>query len=210
MTIEVPIPRATPVAIEAVKASLKKVPGHKSTVKNGVLFLEPDEADAIDAATREHARELLKANRSANSYRDVLLREVRKAIAAATGKKPAAPKKAPAKKAAAKKSAPAKKSSPKKAPAAKKATPAKRATRRERSEARAVKAREELEAYEQAKAESKAVKDWEAQPEAERGPRPETPALDKLTLELAEKEAKQRSATEARKNEQVTPRLKAS
>lgn len=126
--VAVPLPRATTVAVEALELSLGRIPDHKSKVVDGVLHLEPAERDAVDQATRDHARELLAVNRAANSYRDVLLREIRKAIAAVVGGAPAPAKKkpAPAKKAAPKKSPAKKAAAPKKAPA--KPAPAKRAS----------------------------------------------------------------------------------
>lgn len=136
--VAVPLPRATTVAVEALELSLKRIPDHKSKVVDGVLHLDQAERDAVDQATRDHARELLAENRAANSYRDVLLREIRKAITEAVGGAPAPAKKkaAPVKKAAPKKPPAKKAAAPKKAPA-KKAAPAKRASARKAPAAKA-------------------------------------------------------------------------
>lgn len=95
--------------------------------------------------------------------------------------------------------------------------------REETVEDKTAKAKQGLDDVETYKSQKAALKEWEAKPEADRGPRPDTEVLDRMTAEYEAKEAKKNAEAEARKKEreeaaakktgssrEVTPRPKAS
>lgn len=124
--VPVPLPKPTPATVETLTAALARIDKVRSSVIDEVLYVAPHEGQPVVTAITEHMRDIMKADRSANAYREVQMRGVRSAVIEALKAKgetvevpkatrtSSAPKKAtPAKrasKASTKKKAPAKKS----------------------------------------------------------------------------------------------------
>lgn len=78
--IAVRLPKPTPAIVESLTAALERVPAAKSIVRDGELLIAPAEVDEVALAITEHMAAIMKANRSANAYREVQLRQIRNAV----------------------------------------------------------------------------------------------------------------------------------